>query len=453
MVASVTHRPYYVAAESGDDVTTQVQAALDSGAPVQLPPGLFDAAGVTIKDGSVIRGAGEGMTTLRLKAGADTDLLVSEAFATYTGGTSRNGPTRFTIQDIDLDGNRDNVASGWVMRVYGAAYRIHNVTFRNGESGLVWSEWGTGGSEMEAQWSNFRLLRSNGNGMVWGGPHDSQFVNGVVAGMDGFDGITTTGNATSEQFANVHVWGLNANGFVLGKAAYLANCQAEGATGANVLFKAGGVTWVGGTVFGTGSGTEVGFQWGTGTEGTIGGTTILGARLYNFGSTGRPFRLVNATAGTNVDAALFAGSVTTAITGSPSSTDTFRLTSNDNQAVTQVGTRWTQHGRMVHHAAASGMSQAYTLKTSGGGSDIINFNASSRRLELPQADLRLYTDQYSNQTLEVNNAGFIEGAEVSDPSSPAANRGRLYFRDNGSGKGQLVVKWPDGSVSTVVTQA
>lgn len=451
-VVTVTPRPFYVPARSGDDATNLIQGALDRGHPVNLGPGVFTTTGITLKNGSTLRGAGDGLTTLRLAAGSSTDLVTTEGFATYTGTNVRSGPEAFTVQDINLDGNKANVSSGWVFRVYGCAYRISNVTFRNGKSGLVFSEWGPGGSEMEAQFVNFRLDVADGKGMDWRGPHDSQFLNGIVSGMDGYDAVTTSGNATSEQFTNIHIWGLNSNGFVLGKAAYLANCQAEGATGANVLFKAGGVTWVGGTVFGTASGTEAGFQWGTGTEGIIGGIMVMGVRLYNFGATGRPLYLVNTTAGTVVDATLFAGSVTTAITGTAAATDSIRLTSNDNQAVTQVGTRWTQHGRMVHHAAASGMSQAYTLKTSGGGSDIINFNASGRRLELPQADLRFYTDQYSTQTLEVNNAGFIEGVEISDPSAPSSNRGRLYFKDNGSGKTQLAVRFPTGAVQVIATE-
>lgn len=449
---AVNPRPVYLTARPGVNRTAEIQAAIDQGRAVNLGEGVFEAAGVVLKQGSVIRGAGEGLTTLRLPAGGSVDLLTSEGFSTHTGGTSQNGPRRFTIADIDLDGNRGNVPGGWVMRVYGAAYKVMNVTFRNGKSGLVWSEWGTGGTEMEATWVNFRLHLADNHGMVWGGPHDSIFANGVVAGMDGFDAVRTQGNATSEQFTNVHIWGLNANGFVLNQTAYCTNCQAEGATGANVLFGASGSSYVGGTVFGTNTGTEAGFQWGTGPEGTIGGTAVVGTRLYNFGSAGRPLRFVNATAGTVVDAHLFAGSLTTAVHGTPNATDSIRLTSNDNQAVTQVGTRWTQHGRMVHHAAASGMSQAYTLRTSGGGSDIINFNASSRRLEMPQSDLRFFTDQYSTQTWEVNNAGWIEGLEIADPAAPSANRGRLYFRDNGSSKTQLCVRFPTGAVQVIATE-
>lgn len=48
--------------------------------------------------------------------------------------------------------------------------------------------------------------------------------------------------------------------------------------------------------------------------------------------------------------------------------------------------------------------------------------------------------------------GYIEGTEISDPAAPAANKGRLYFRDNGAGKTQLVVRFPTGAVQVIATE-
>lgn len=49
-------------------------------------------------------------------------------------------------------------------------------------------------------------------------------------------------------------------------------------------------------------------------------------------------------------------------------------------------------------------------------------------------------------------AGYVEGVEISDPSAPATNYGRLYFRDNGGGKTQLVVRFPTGAVQVIATE-
>jgi hypothetical protein len=61
---------------------------------------------------------------------------------------------------------------------------------------------------------------------------------------------------------------------------------------------------------------------------------------------------------------------------------------------------------------------------------------------------------YGGTTLlfSVSGAGYIEGYEVSDPAAPSANTGRLYFRDNGSGKTQLCVRFNTGAVQVVATE-
>jgi hypothetical protein len=51
-----------------------------------------------------------------------------------------------------------------------------------------------------------------------------------------------------------------------------------------------------------------------------------------------------------------------------------------------------------------------------------------------------------------NEAGYFEGIEVSDPAAPSTNSGRLYFRDNGAGKTQLVVRFPTGAVQVLATE-
>jgi hypothetical protein len=47
---------------------------------------------------------------------------------------------------------------------------------------------------------------------------------------------------------------------------------------------------------------------------------------------------------------------------------------------------------------------------------------------------------------------YMESVEITAPAAPAANAGRLFFRDNGSGKTQLCVIFATGSVIVLATQ-
>ena len=46
---------------------------------------------------------------------------------------------------------------------------------------------------------------------------------------------------------------------------------------------------------------------------------------------------------------------------------------------------------------------------------------------------------------KIDGAGFIEMSEITAPAAPAANKGRLYFEDNGAGKTRLMALFATGS--------
>lgn len=52
----------------------------------------------------------------------------------------------------------------------------------------------------------------------------------------------------------------------------------------------------------------------------------------------------------------------------------------------------------------------------------------------------------------IDNLGFEQFTEMTPPTTPAANSCRIYAKDNGSGKTQLVVLMPDGVETVLVTQ-
>ena len=48
--------------------------------------------------------------------------------------------------------------------------------------------------------------------------------------------------------------------------------------------------------------------------------------------------------------------------------------------------------------------------------------------------------------------GAIPFTEITDPAAPSANGARLYVKDNGSGKTQLVVRFNTGAVQVISTE-
>jgi hypothetical protein len=65
----------------------------------------------------------------------------------------------------------------------------------------------------------------------------------------------------------------------------------------------------------------------------------------------------------------------------------------------------------------------------------------------PQVNLT--SDAHTWSVLE---QGGLQSTEISDPAAPAANAGKIYFRDNGSGKTQLVVRFATGAVQVIATE-
>lgn len=52
----------------------------------------------------------------------------------------------------------------------------------------------------------------------------------------------------------------------------------------------------------------------------------------------------------------------------------------------------------------------------------------------------------------VNMEAVLQGTIISDPTAPSTGTGKLYYRDNGSGKVQLVVRFPTGAVQVLATE-
>jgi len=71
----------------------------------------------------------------------------------------------------------------------------------------------------------------------------------------------------------------------------------------------------------------------------------------------------------------------------------------------------------------------------------------------PSNRFRANTTDITGTVLRTIDLGeYIEADEIADPAAPAANKGRLYARDDGAGKTQLVAVFPTGAVQVIATE-
>jgi hypothetical protein len=240
-------------------------------------------------------------SVLRLWSGANQDLIRTANFATLTGQSSPSAyatPSRFGLHNLVLDGNKSGNSSGIPLRIFGRSYRIEHVTIQNGAAGGVYSEYGSGGYEMEARWNDFTITDCAGKQLEWRGPHDSQFVNGTVGHPDAAatHGIQIVQGAYvgGEQFSNVHVWGTYAtHWWEIGTSnGYFTNCTSDGN---GITFTGSGNTWSG-TIYGTLTPGQYAVKMGDTVSRTIGQNTIRG-RVFNF--KGSPYAVQTLTTNTS----------------------------------------------------------------------------------------------------------------------------------------------------------
>lgn len=113
----------------------------------------------------------------------------------------------------------------------------------------------------------------------------------------------------------------------------------------------------------------------------------------------------------------------------------------DNLSITLGNAR---DSGIVYDAAADELT-LQTKNSGGAPTDRIRVQAN---VAAPKA----FFDLPVSVTGAIEHTSYLEGQETADPAAPAANRGRLYFRDNGAGKTQLAVRFPTGAVQVLATE-
>ena len=280
---SLDVRHFGAIGDGSHDDTAALQSALDAagkgGGLVNIPPGVYVTRSLTIRSRVHLAGAGVEATILKLRAGANGDLIRTFDHARLVGTNAVQGPFNWSIRDLTLDGNRAQNRSGCGLRVYGWGFTLRDLRVRQCAGAGIDSEWSTEdppwsedglatpGDSMEAQVVNLKVHHCGAGGILWRGPHDSQFVNCVVYDTKTVGVHLQSGpkfSATGCQLVNVHVWGGHEYG-VRVEAGFvsLVNVMAEWAKAAQVLINDDDATISAGRFFGSPKARHVGVEIGS----------------------------------------------------------------------------------------------------------------------------------------------------------------------------------------------
>jgi hypothetical protein len=276
------------------DDTAALQAAIDAahaagGGAVLIPPGTYSTRPLTVYSKVHLMGMGIEATILKLRDGTDDDLIRSHEFAKLAGSNRPGGIFNGSIRDLTLDGNRARNARGCGLRVYGFGYLLRDLRIRQCRQAGLFSEWSTRdpewsaegrdtpGDSMEAQVVNLKVHHCGAGGIVFRGPHDSQFVNCVVYDTTTYGVHLMQGesySATGCQFVNCHIWGEHITAWKI-EAGFvtLDNCMGEWAKSAQVHVNADDTTITAGRFFGNPKARHVGIEIGS-RENPVYGTQI-----------------------------------------------------------------------------------------------------------------------------------------------------------------------------------
>lgn len=208
----------------GDDSTdnsTGLNAAIVACATANtatfVPSGTFRSGKATIFSDTALVGQGVGLSILKLKNSANTDLIYGDGSDALWGTNTDAGISNWQLSDLTLDGNRANNSSGSCIAVYGQKPTITNVWIKDSpEHGMrtEWYQFGEAVFGMEGFFSNIRIDTVGKHGWLMDGPHDSHAEAVVVIDASQtttnlYDGIQVGANGAGH-FYNCHPWARSA---------------------------------------------------------------------------------------------------------------------------------------------------------------------------------------------------------------------------------------------------
>ena len=200
------------------DDTAAIQNAVNylnsqGGGQLFFPRGIYITSGVTVYTNIWLVGAGRSITTLKLKNGANQDVIMGYAAYDLLGTNSGGGVQNVGLFNLTIDGNRaNNLTSGSGIVLYGEEFYFENLSVTQTREHGIRTEWGRGDSVfgMESHYSNIRIDGCGMDGWNNNGPHDSVTFNLIVtdASLNAdrtFHGLVIGPNMTG-RYVSCHVW-------------------------------------------------------------------------------------------------------------------------------------------------------------------------------------------------------------------------------------------------------
>jgi Pectate lyase superfamily protein len=245
LVFNVKDSAYGAKGNGAADDAAAIQAALNAakaagGGIVYFPAGTY-IVGETLTQPSSTTLMGAALSVLKLKNGANRNLLQSE-------NTGAGGAERFHIYHLIFDGNKANNASGGVV-IDGRCYSTFETEFRNFAGQLKLEFSGEAQPEDDESFlANLRYM-NNGGALRFNGPHDSVLTN-VMARNSGIAANIEALNTST--WDNAHAYGNTPIGIIAGSNTNWFDCQSEGTTSYKLKITGSGVQWIGGRIFSAG---------------------------------------------------------------------------------------------------------------------------------------------------------------------------------------------------------
>lgn len=275
-VSWVDVRIYGAVPGAENDNTKAINTALSTGRTVYIPAGIWGVSRLEFGSGSSIIGDGMSKTVLKLLPGANTSMVTGNKYSQYAIANSLSGIYGWSIRDLTIDGNKQANPHGDAgIKIYGYNFRIENVEIRNCKGAGIVSEWTTLPHAPEididfvdAYLTNVRVHDNDGPGIIWGGPHDSNWNSVIVYRNKGPYNVKVYLGGGPLYATNCHVWGNGVDyAWYLEKRAMLSNCVGEGASRAQVYIGQSNSAIIGGEYFGAGTSDSKGLVFADGISG------------------------------------------------------------------------------------------------------------------------------------------------------------------------------------------